>query len=57
MGDLAARTLLKRLAGEDSLPHTLTVEPQLVIRGSTAPAQGAAAGKRNRGQATSLVLP
>jgi DNA-binding LacI/PurR family transcriptional regulator len=57
MGDLAARTLLKRLAGEDSLPHTLTVEPQLVIRGSTAPPQGAAAGKRNRGQATSLVLP
>ena len=34
----------------------VTVEPQLVVRGSTAPAPGAEAGKRNRGQATSLLL-
>jgi DNA-binding LacI/PurR family transcriptional regulator len=55
MGELAARTLLRRLAGEDS-PHTLTVEPQLVVRGSTAAPADASLRKRTRG-AASLALP
>lgn len=41
MGSLAAKTLLKRLAngsdGSEEIPQTLTVEPKLIIRQSTAP--------------------
>jgi DNA-binding LacI/PurR family transcriptional regulator len=37
MGEMAARTLLRRLAGEDSPPE-ITISPQLVVRGSTGPA-------------------
>ena len=40
MGSLAAQTLLKRLAGgtngRDEIPQTLTVEPKLIVRNSTA---------------------
>jgi DNA-binding LacI/PurR family transcriptional regulator len=40
MGKLAAQTLLKRLSGKDEnfedIPATLTVEPELIIRASTA---------------------
>jgi DNA-binding LacI/PurR family transcriptional regulator len=56
MGELAARNLLRRLAGEESLPQTLTVEPQLVVRGSTAAPAPASLRKRTRG-AASLALP
>lgn len=40
MGKLAAQTLLKRLSKkeeDDEIPLTLTAEPQLIIRNSTAP--------------------
>ena len=40
MGKLAAQTLLKRLAQKDKIndiPPTLTAEPQLIVRNSTAP--------------------
>jgi LacI family transcriptional regulator len=39
MGKLAAQTLLKRLSGKNNvdLPSTLTVEPEIIIRNSTAP--------------------
>jgi DNA-binding LacI/PurR family transcriptional regulator len=36
MGEIAARTLLKRLAGDGASPDTIMVEPQLVIRESTS---------------------
>jgi DNA-binding LacI/PurR family transcriptional regulator len=39
MGEMAARTLLRRLAGE-STPAEITVEPQLIVRESTGPAAG-----------------
>jgi DNA-binding LacI/PurR family transcriptional regulator len=41
MGELAARTLLDRLAGREKevrYQSSITVEPQLVVRGSTGPA-------------------
>jgi DNA-binding LacI/PurR family transcriptional regulator len=41
MGSLAAQTLLQRLAGgrkpDEEIPQTLTVEPKLIVRQSTAP--------------------
>jgi LacI family transcriptional regulator len=37
MGETAARTLLRRLVGEDSPPEIM-ISPQLVVRGSTGPA-------------------
>lgn len=39
MGKLAAQTLLKRLSGKNNfdIPSTLTVEPEIIIRKSTAP--------------------
>jgi DNA-binding LacI/PurR family transcriptional regulator len=40
MGKLAAQTLLKRLSKnepEEEIPQTLTAEPQLIVRSSTAP--------------------
>jgi len=40
MGDMAARTLLRRLAGEESPPE-ITVPAQLIVRESTGPAAAA----------------
>jgi DNA-binding LacI/PurR family transcriptional regulator len=43
MGKLAAQTILKQLGNDntsdENIPHTLTVEPELVIRDSTASAK------------------
>ena len=38
MGESASRILLERLSGEASGPEEVTVEPQLMVRGSTGPA-------------------
>src|SRR6185503_19633595 len=47
MGALAARLLLERIAGgETKHPAFVTVEPQLVVRGSTAPARREARKRR-----------
>jgi DNA-binding LacI/PurR family transcriptional regulator len=42
MGRLAAETVLSRIAGGPGapFPELLTVEPELVVRQSTAPAAG-----------------
>jgi DNA-binding LacI/PurR family transcriptional regulator len=39
MGEIAAKVLLDRLAGADrqDYPKTIAVEPELVVRESTAP--------------------
>jgi LacI family transcriptional regulator len=37
MGTIAARVLLQRVRGENSVPHMLSVLPELVIRESTRP--------------------
>ncbi|HRH44738.1 MAG TPA: LacI family DNA-binding transcriptional regulator [Pyrinomonadaceae bacterium] len=40
MGEIAAQTLLKRLDksnNNEEIPHTLSVEPELIVRNSTAP--------------------
>jgi LacI family transcriptional regulator len=37
MGTIAARVLLQRVRGQNSVPHTLPVLPELVIRESTCP--------------------
>ncbi|MFP5204878.1 MAG: LacI family DNA-binding transcriptional regulator [Acidobacteriota bacterium] len=37
MGKMAARILLKRVRGQNSLPHAVPVMPELVIRESTCP--------------------
>lgn len=51
MGELAATTLLKKIAHEQQ-PHILSVQPELIVRESTAPAPSPAASpqssKRNR---------
>lgn len=39
MGELAARSLLDRLSQGDGVPDTLTVEPELIVRESTAAAR------------------
>jgi len=36
MGEIAARTLLRRIAGTDVLPNEITVKPELIVRGTTA---------------------
>lgn len=47
MGELAARTLLRRIAARDArFPKLLAVEPELVVRASTAPCPGAATRSR-----------
>jgi LacI family transcriptional regulator, galactose operon repressor len=38
MGEIAARILLRRVAGEEATSGFVTVEPELVVRGSTGPA-------------------
>jgi LacI family transcriptional regulator len=35
MGEIAAETLLHRIAGNNSVPSTITVQPELVLRGTT----------------------
>jgi DNA-binding LacI/PurR family transcriptional regulator len=47
MGSTAAQLLLKRLAGEPT-PDFVEVEPELILRESTAPARLIAEKKRNR---------
>ncbi len=37
MGTIAARVLLQRVRGQNSVPHTIPVLPELVIRESTCP--------------------
>jgi DNA-binding LacI/PurR family transcriptional regulator len=37
MGTIAARVLLGRVRGQDSVPHMMSVLPELVIRESTCP--------------------
>lgn len=37
MGEMAARTLLDRLGHDTPMPEVLTIAPELVVRGSTAP--------------------
>jgi len=37
MGEIAAETLLRRIAGHDAIPSTITVQPELVTRGTTSP--------------------
>jgi len=51
MGRLAAQTLLEQLSNEQNngareIPETLTVEPQLIVRQSTAPAKQSKASKK-----------
>ncbi len=52
MGSLAAQTLLKRLAADQTdageIPQTLTVEPKLIVRQSTAQAKKSKAVKKQR---------
>jgi DNA-binding LacI/PurR family transcriptional regulator len=43
MGDLAARTLLRRIREGQTEPEEILVQPELVIRDSTCPAHGARA--------------
>ncbi len=40
MGEIASRILMRRLSGEASGSAEVTVEPQLIVRGSTGPAAG-----------------
>ena len=40
MGQVAAQTLLERIAGKDDYPSEIAIEPQLVVRESTAKAPG-----------------
>jgi DNA-binding LacI/PurR family transcriptional regulator len=51
MGDIAARTLLRRLAGDEAPPE-ITVAPMLVVRESTGPA--ASGARPGRGKRTSV---
>lgn len=44
MGEMAGRILLERLAGTSTYPDFVTLEPELVVRGSTGPPPG---GKRS----------
>jgi DNA-binding LacI/PurR family transcriptional regulator len=37
MGQVAAETLLERINGKDDYPSTIAIEPELVVRESTAP--------------------
>ncbi len=44
MGETAGEILLERLAGKDSHPDFVTIEPELVVRASTGPAPKPEAG-------------
>jgi LacI family transcriptional regulator, galactose operon repressor len=50
MGEIAARSLLQRIASGDSKPESLTVQPQLVVRDSTGPPSTGAAAVLASGQ-------
>jgi DNA-binding LacI/PurR family transcriptional regulator len=41
MGQVAAQTLLERIAGKDDYPAEIAIEPELVVRESTATASSA----------------
>jgi len=55
MGQIAARVLLERLAGGEPGPEVVTVEPELVVRGSTGPAPRAASSWPARLTAAALA--
>jgi LacI family transcriptional regulator len=40
MGEIAAQVLLQRINGQKPLSSTITVEPELVVRGTTGPVSG-----------------
>ena len=46
MGTIAARLLLQRVHGQDSVPHMLSVLPELVIRESTSPPRDKTKGSK-----------
>ena len=48
MGTLAARVLLQRVRGQSSVPHMLSVLPELVIRESTCPPRLKPEGSKRR---------
>lgn len=39
MGEIAAESLLRRIAGNDGIPATITVQPELIARGTTSSAR------------------
>jgi DNA-binding LacI/PurR family transcriptional regulator len=48
MGTIAARVLLQRVRGQNSVPHMLSVLPELVIRESTCPPRAKLKGSKRR---------
>jgi DNA-binding LacI/PurR family transcriptional regulator len=42
MGEVAAQVLLERIEGKKEYPSEIAIEPELVVRESTAKAPGAA---------------
>jgi LacI family transcriptional regulator len=38
MGEIAVGTLISRIEGEKDQPHEISVQPEIVVRASTAPA-------------------
>jgi LacI family transcriptional regulator len=62
MGELAAETLLEKIAGNTLGPGVLKIEPELVVRETTAPCATQIAGKRTASNVAALgpsrrVLP
>lgn len=49
MGETAGEILLRRLAGGNSFPEFVTVEPELVVRASTGPVRASSRGLRVAG--------
>jgi DNA-binding LacI/PurR family transcriptional regulator len=41
MGKIAAQTLLERIEGQEDYPSEIAIEPELVVRESTAKRPGA----------------
>jgi LacI family transcriptional regulator len=50
MGTIAARVLLQRIRGQNSVPHMLSVLPELIIRESTSPPPANPRGSTRRAQ-------
>jgi DNA-binding LacI/PurR family transcriptional regulator len=48
MGTIAARVLLQRVRGQNSIPHMLSVLPELVIRESTCPPRAKPKGAKRK---------
>jgi len=48
MGTIAARVLLQRVRGQDSIPQMVSVLPELVIRESTCPPHDKPKGSRRK---------